>query len=282
MTFRADRFATLYFFHPLRRLGAQRNRIPILMYHSISASDDSARHPYYQTVTSPRVFGQQLKFLHDNGYKSINLTDAVTRLRESAPHDQRSVVITFDDGFQNFYSQAFPLLNKYNFTATMFLPTSYIHRDTRRFNDIECLTWSEVRELQKFGTHFGSHTVTHPQLRTLGPKDLETEIRCSKRTIEDELGFPVDSFSYPYAFPETDARFRERLGGLLEKNGYQNGVSTIIGTADGTGGQFFMKRLPVNSCDDLLLFRAKLEGGYDWLHPLQYASKLTSPAPSRS
>jgi len=282
MPFRVDRFATLHFFHPLRRLGVGRAGIPILMYHSISDSDDSSRHPYYRTVTSPGVFEQHLKFLRDNGYKSISLSDAVSRLRAGAPDNERTVVITFDDGFRNFHSQAFPLLNKYGFSATMFLPTSYIDRDTRKFKGVDCLTWRQVRDLQKAGMHFGSHTVTHPQLKNVGPKELETEIRCSKQTIEDELGRAVASFAYPYAFPETDSAFRQRLHGLLEKNGYENGVSTIIGTADDAGARFFLKRLPMNSFDDVPLFRAKLEGGYDWLHALQRGSKLLPTAPWRS
>jgi peptidoglycan/xylan/chitin deacetylase (PgdA/CDA1 family) len=280
--FRADRLATLYLFHPLRNLHRQAAGIPILMYHSISAPNDSNRHPYYQTVTSPHVFEQHLKFLRDSGYKSIGLTDALSRLHESPPDHARTVVITFDDGFADFYSQAFPLLSQYGFTATMFLPTSYIDRAPRKFKGVECLTWSQARELQKAGMHFGSHTVTHPQLKNLGPKELETEIRCSKRTIEDELGTAVASFSYPYAFPETDGPFRQRLGGLLEENGYQNGVSTIIGTANAAGARFFLKRLPINTCDDLPLFRAKLEGGYNWLHTVQYASKFLTAHPAES
>lgn len=272
--FRADRFATLYVFQPLRRLGAQGTRIPILMYHGISDFDDSSRHPYYRTLTAPRVFDRHLKFLHDNGYRTTSLSDAVRCLRGPAADAKKTVVITFDDGFQDFYTNAFPTLSRYGFSATMFLPTAYIDRGARKFNGVDCLTWSQARELQKAGMQFGSHTVTHPQLKNLDLKNLKDEIRCSKQRIEEELGSPVTSFAYPFAFPETDVPFRQQLGELLEENGYENGVSTIIGTADRAGDRFFMKRLPMNSCDDLPLLKAKLEGGYDWLHTLQYASKL--------
>jgi peptidoglycan/xylan/chitin deacetylase (PgdA/CDA1 family) len=271
---RADRFATLYFFHPLRRLRAGAAKIPILMYHGISDLDESTRHPYYRTATAPHVFEKHMRFLREHGYKSVSLTDAAGRLSKDAPGSEQEVVITFDDGFRDFYTDAYPILSAHGFTATMFLPTAYIDRDARKFNGIECLTWSQVRELRGAGTHFGSHTVNHPQLKNLNPKKVEEEIRCSKQKIEEELGCAVSSFSYPYAFPETGGAFRRQLGELLEKNGYQNGVSTIIGSADRSDSRFFMKRLPVNSCDDIALFRAKLEGGYDWLHTLQYASKL--------
>jgi peptidoglycan/xylan/chitin deacetylase (PgdA/CDA1 family) len=143
-----------------------------------------------------------------------------------------------------------------------------------KFKEVACLTWSQIRELRKMGVQFGSHTVTHPQLRGMKTEDVRTEVRCSKATIEDKLSAPVKSFAHPFAFPETDRVFRQRLRATLEDAGYENGVSTIIGTADRTDDGFFMKRLPVNSSDDLRFFRAKLEGGYNWLRPIQYCIKL--------
>jgi peptidoglycan/xylan/chitin deacetylase (PgdA/CDA1 family) len=278
--FRADRLATLYVFHPLRRLLPRGTRIPILMYHSISDANDSSRHPYYRTVTAPRVFEQHLRFLHDRGYKTISLSEAVRRLREpevgvvGVVGVDKAVVITFDDGFQDFYSRAFPLLTKYGYSATVFLPTAYIDHNARDFNGVQCLTWSQVRELQRMGVQFGSHTVTHPQLNTLSPKDVGEEVRRSKEGIEEELGCPAVSFSYPYAFPENDAVFRERLRNLLLECKYENGVSTVIGTSDRTTDIFFLKRLPLNSYDDCWLFEAKIEGGYDWLRAPQLIRKV--------
>lgn len=272
--FRADRLASLYFFHPLRRLRRRVSGIPILMYHSISDFDVRTGHPYYGTVTAPGVFDRHLKQLHEKGYKTISLNEAVRRLHSPQTDTGNAVVITFDDGFRDFYSNAFPILCKYRYSATVFLPTAYIDREARKFKDITCLTWGEVRELQKAGIDFGSHTVTHPQLRNLDTKGIEEEVRCSKEKIEEELGCPTSSFSYPYAFPETDGDFTRRLQSILAECGYGNGVSTVIGTADRAANIFFLKRLPMNSHDDPHLFEAKIEGGYDWLRALQYASKL--------
>jgi peptidoglycan/xylan/chitin deacetylase (PgdA/CDA1 family) len=255
-------------------------RIPILMYHSISDSNDSNRHPYYRTVTTPRVFEQHMKFLRDDGYQTIGLSEAVQRLKGPTEAAEKKVAITFDDGFEDFYSNAFPVLSKYRQSATMFLPTAYIGHQARKFKTTECLTWKQVRELQEAGMQFGSHTVTHPQLRTLDTRDVEDEVRRSKDEIENELGSPVTSFSYPYAFPEADSAFTQRLGTILEETGYENGVSTIIGKAKAAKGRFFMSRLPANSSDDIPLFSAKLNGGYDWLHMLQLGSKFR-PSPSR-
>ena len=135
------------------------------------------------------------------------------------------------------------------------------------------MTWGEVRELHGAGIAFGSHTVSHQQLTTLTVPEVEEEIRGSKETIEDRLGCPIESFSYPFAFPETDRTFKGILKDLLIAQGYKNGVTTIIGTVRTETDLFFLPRLSVNSWDDLLLFGAKLQGGYDWLHFLQRLKK---------
>ena len=143
-----------------------------------------------------------------------------------------------------------------------------------RFNDTDCLTWPEIRELQQAGMEFGSHTVSHPQLHALNLREVEGELRASKQTIEDKTGTGVRCFSYPYAFPESDRNFVRSLRDILQAAGYNEGVSTIVGTAQRGSDQLFLERLPVNSWDDLHFFKAKLEGGYDWLHSFQYARKM--------
>jgi peptidoglycan/xylan/chitin deacetylase (PgdA/CDA1 family) len=243
------------------------------MYHSISDGSTEHVHPYYRTVATPEVFAGQMKYLHENGYSTVSLCETVDCIERTDHNRLRPVAITFDDGFQDFYTHAFPILNSYGFKAIVFLPTAYIGTEAQEFKGSACLNWRQVRELEKAGIEFGSHTVTHPQLKSLKSEHVLDELRSSMEMIEQQLGRPVKSFSYPYAFPETDRAFRQRLRGFLEESGYANGVSTIIGTADRTGDRFFMKRLPVNSCDDPRLFRAKLEGAYDWLHTVQHVSK---------
>lgn len=270
---RADALATLYFFHPLRKLRPQSNRIPILMYHSVSDAVQEGIHPYYRTVTTPAVFERQIRYLREHGYKSISPAEAAQLMDSDRRISGRPVAITFDDGFRDFYTNAFPVLQKYGFNAIVYLPTAYIGAAPKQFNGVECLTWNQVRELKAAGTEFGSHTVTHPHLRSVDNAQVHHEVRASKVMIEQELGAEVNSFSYPYAFPEMDRTFTRNLRHMLEEEGYENGVSTIIGTADTAGDRYFMRRLPVNSCDDERLFRAKLDGSYDWLHAVQRAAK---------
>jgi peptidoglycan/xylan/chitin deacetylase (PgdA/CDA1 family) len=280
---RLDRFLTLTLFGPLAGLRHNKDlRIPILMYHSISNDSENGTHPYYRTCTSPEVFKSHMRFLQDYNYSVISLSDAINLLNDTAeqPLAQsktdrvRYVVITFDDGFRDFYTHASPILQKYGFTATMFLTTSFISNHGKRFKEKPCLSWNEVRELHQKGISFGSHTITHPQLKILPREHVQREVKESKDIIENELGSAIESFSYPYAFPEEDNQFKLFLRDTLKSSGYQYGVSTILGIASRTQNQFFLRRIPANSYDDAALFKAKIKGAYDWLHKPQYLFKM--------
>jgi peptidoglycan/xylan/chitin deacetylase (PgdA/CDA1 family) len=274
MSFRFDRFATLYLVNPLRRSASgNKPSIPILMYHSISGEAETA-HPYYRTSTSPQQFALQMKYLHENGYRTASLPEIVGQLQGKGAVVDKQVVITFDDGYRDFYHHAFPALSQYGFSATIFLPTAYIGDHPVQFKGKDCLTWAEVRELSKHGILFGSHTVTHPQLRELSVPAINAEIANSKATIEEKLGSAVGSFAYPYAFPQTDSDFTKTLRDSLRRAGYQNGVCTIVGRANRNSEPLFLERLPVNSCDDRALFSAKLAGAYDWICTSQYVAKM--------
>lgn len=273
MGLRIDRLTTLYVVDPLRRTFTDKVSIPILMYHSIADEDENGVHPYYRTSTAPRMFAAQMKSLHDAGFSVIGVGEAIRRL--SAAHTMKnSVVITFDDGYRDFYTNAFPILLRYGFTATMFLPTAHVGHSSLTFKGKECLNWNEVRELQKHGISFGSHTVTHPQLHDLDVHSIRQEIVVSKQTIEQHLGCPVSSFSYPYAFPEADNAFKAKLKDELEQAEYENGVCTTVGRLFSVSDPFFLNRLPVNSADDPRLFHAKLAGSYDWVAKPQYIVKM--------
>jgi peptidoglycan/xylan/chitin deacetylase (PgdA/CDA1 family) len=269
-----DRAISLHLFQPMNRLRRRGGQaVPILMYHRVPEEDNCTTHPYYCTSTTVQVFEQQVRFLRQNGYRAVSVAEAYRRVQAAEP-GEKLVAITFDDGYRDFYTHAFPIMSRYGYLATVFLPTAYIGDVPREFHGEECLTWSQVRELRKAGVEFGSHTVTHPQLQNVSPQQLRDELGRSKDQIEEKLGEPVETFSYPYAFPETDQGFIRQLRELLQETGYRDGVSTIIGRLGKSDNRLFMKRLPVNSHDDSGFFQAKLEGGYDWLRAVQFATKL--------
>lgn len=268
--FRLDRFLTLYFFHPLSPRGKSANdlRIPILMYHSVSDTAEHGVHPYYRISTTPTIFAEQMRFLKESDYTPVDLKD-LGHCPATGRSKKKCVAITFDDGYDDFHTMAFPILEEHRFPATVFLPTAFIGSSNERFPGKKHLNWEQVAELSNKGISFGSHTVTHPFLITLKNGELEYEVRKSKETIEDKLGQAIHTFSYPFKFPDENRRFKEKLKGLLQETGYTCGVTTRIGRTSETDDAYFMKRLPVNSSDDTSLFQAKLEGGYDWLYPFQ-------------
>ena len=204
----------------------------------------------------------------------------------------RLVCLTFDDGFRNFYTEAFPVLQEHSFTATMFLPTAFIGDTRRRFRPStlnpqpstsrDCLTWSEVAELHRAGIEFGSHTVSHPKLVELPWPEVESEISNSKSEIEARLGAPISSFCYPYAFPQADRQFAHRFTGLLAETGYRCCTTTELGRVHACSDPFRLKRLPANSLDDAALFAAKLDGAYDWLGTIQALSKKLKRSVTRA
>lgn len=271
---RIDRAVTLKVVQPARRLfgNSDLRRIPVLMYHGINNVTRN-RHPYFETNTSPAVFARQMQQLREHGYRSVTLDAAISAI-DSGRCDEKSVVITFDDGFRDFYTHAMPILQENHFSATMFIVSGFIGSRPICFDDREVMTWGEVREIMSCGIEIGSHTVSHFQLRNLHPRSVESEIKYSKNVIEDRLGVSVVAFSYPYAFPEQDSTFRGQLQHYLRSSGYDYGVTTILGSANQRSDRYFLPRLPVNEHDDARLFQAKLEGDYDWLHAPQLMHKF--------
>jgi peptidoglycan/xylan/chitin deacetylase (PgdA/CDA1 family) len=300
---RLDRFLTLYLFHPLTRIlgRASGPRISILMYHSISDKDAEVSHPYFQTNTKPEIFTRQMQFLADNDYQVISLSEAidlisdqslssaspvtghqppvtavkppVTGHRSPVTEAPRYVVLTFDDGYRDFHDVAWPILKKFGYAATMFLPTGCISSDRKQLNGRDCLTWDEVTSLAGQGAEFGAHTVSHVQLYQIDRKDIEHELRASKQTIEATLGKDVEHYSYAYAFPEQDQDFVDFYEKNLREAGYAGAVTTKIGTVKPGNNPYCLKRIPVNSQDDAELLQAKLECGYDWLNGAQVVKK---------
>jgi peptidoglycan/xylan/chitin deacetylase (PgdA/CDA1 family) len=263
--FRLDRFVTLWFARPLGRALASPSgfRLPVLMYHGVSDELDDTVSPYYRTVTSPDIFAEQMTLLRHAGYEALSLREGLERLR--LKKTGKLVVITFDDGFRDFHTHAFPALRRQGFGATVFLPTAFIGHQPREFKSRPCLTWDEARELQKAGIEFGSHTVNHPTLYELSFAQIRAELEQSKAVMENELGAPVSSFAYPYAFPSADRPFVGTFTETLKAVGYECAVTTRIGRVAAQDNPFTLRRLPVNSADDAAMFRAKLDGAYDWL-----------------
>jgi len=270
---RFDYYSTLYIMKPfLNNLKNRKGkRIPILMYHSISDDPETNVKPFYRINTSGYLFEEQMKYLKENNYSSIYLDDLQSSFEERS--DKKNVIITFDDGYRDFYLNAFPVLQKYGYTAVVFLPTGFISRERKIFNDRECLTWNEVRELHALGIQFGSHTENHQKLIQLSDSEISAEIKNSLFEIEQNLGTKIKQFCYPYAYPELNTAFRINFKSILNSFGIEYSTTTMIGTTKRDDDFLELKRIHINNTDDFSIFGAKLEGYYDWVHYLQYVSK---------
>jgi peptidoglycan/xylan/chitin deacetylase (PgdA/CDA1 family) len=288
-----DHFFTLYFFRYLKRLlvGDDPFKVNILMYHSIS-DDVEKGHPYFWLNTPPEVFAEQMRFLQEHNFRVIPLLKAVELIQDSKmvpgqtgilgppskPEKERIinlkkknrsqfryVVLTFDDGYRDFYSRAFPILKRYGYQAAVFLPTAFIDGSIRGLRDKRHLNWDQVQELHGCGVLFGSHTKTHPKLYDISWNAIGRELSDSKQQLESKLRVPVQAFAYPYAYPKEDRSFVNRFMWELKNQGYLAAVTTSIGQAGPSSNPFCLMRLPVNKRDTGPIFKAKLEGAYNWL-----------------
>jgi len=210
-------------------------RVPIITYHSI---DDSGS----VISTAPSIFKRHVAALADAGYYSLTLRELVSRMNAGVPLPAKPVVLTFDDGFKNFYTEAYPILDTHGFTATVFLVTDHCGRfndwagNPKDFPRSELLSWEEIRELCDAGVEFGSHTRTHPDLMSISPSSLENEIAGSKASLDDELGVETVSFAYPFG------RKDDRVKRTAAAN-FKAATSTVLGKVTPQSDLYALERL---------------------------------------
>jgi peptidoglycan/xylan/chitin deacetylase (PgdA/CDA1 family) len=196
--------------------------IPILLYHRVVPVLPD-QDPFGNCVTTD-VFAKQLQWLSDHGYHCASLHDLERCLpsqgRKPERLPSRSFLITFDDGYQDNYLYAWPLLQHFGFTATIFLVTGMIGRDNRfdpahSYSLTEMLSSAEIQEMYRHGIHFESHTCSHPNSLAELPDDaLQDELERSRTDIANLVGTPSRYFAYPHS--KTDPRVER----AVEEAGY--------------------------------------------------------------
>lgn len=249
----------------------------ILMYHGICDRPEPGRHPYFKTVTSTTRFAEQMEWLAESGAEVVpleawNSPTLETALPEVDGLTKRSgpkVILTFDDGFQDFDTGAFPILRSHRFPATVFLPTAYIGTGLELLPGVKHLDWNSVEKLAGAGIRFGSHTATHRPMATLTSREIMVELRTSAADISKHIETKVTEFSCPFAFPQADRATLQAITSALTTCGYTVAVTTKIGRVNPSDDALSLRRIPVNGEDDRKLFLAKLAGGYDWLGGVQ-------------
>nr|WP_156315082.1 trifunctional glycosyltransferase/class I SAM-dependent methyltransferase/polysaccharide deacetylase [Mesorhizobium japonicum] len=205
----------------------QRQRVPVLMYHSVSDDGPAALARFRLT---PAAFGSQMAWLRANGFHAINSEQLEGRIANRQPFVGRPVLITFDDGFQNFADHAWPTLRANDLTAEVFLVTDLVGKvaqwDAHNGPPTQLMDAGTVRRLAGEGAFFGSHMATHRAIDGLSSSDLAAELLRSRMFIERWTGRPTTAFTAPFSVTD------RRLGRLARECGYRIGFGARHGPAD--------------------------------------------------
>lgn len=249
----------LKYYSKLNQAITRKKKITIVSYHSISPIS----HRY---AITPRTFDGQIAFIKQN-YKVIKLN----QIPEAFGNDEKGVrqlVVTFDDGFSNFFQFAYPILQKHSIPCTMFLPSGLIGQynvwDSKRdfLPKIEIMNKQELLALKSGGlVDFGSHTIDHVSMRNLSRDEMKRQVVDSKKQLEDLFGFRIYMFAYPYGRLGNVSRLSRKI---LSESGYEIAVTARWGTLQSHQNILDLKRIFVDEEDDNEDIRAKIEGHYDW------------------
>lgn len=230
--------------------------IPILMYHKVNP--DSASGSYGLRVI-PREFEKQMAYLSKSGYSAISLADLADHFEKGKPLPERPVIITFDDGYLDNYTYAYPILKKYGMTATIFVVAGTVgginefDYSAGRQPLNKMAGWPQLKEMAAGGMTIGSHTVRHPRLTRVDAEEAWHEIAGSRRLLEARLKMPVEFFCYPYG------NYSGSIAEMVRKSGYRAAVTTVQGLGDFRQQPFTLKRIRIRGDYNLTRFAEELE-----------------------
>lgn len=226
-----------------------KNRGVILLYHSVDCND------VYLTV-KPEVFEKQMGYLKKNNFNVIGLGELVEILKNKKEILPKTVVLTFDDGFLSHYKNVYPVLAKYNFSATFFISTGKIGGEINNSENKPQPTagWEEIKEMNKSAlTDIEPHAVTHRELTELNEEDAKNEIINSKKEVEEKLNKKCHFFAPPRG------AYNDKTLNLIKENGFVASVTIEEGLIGKNADPFRLKRNTIDSsCNSDIQFSARL------------------------
>jgi len=235
----------------------------ILNYHSI--------HPKHKFATKPDVFLQQMEYISSN-FKMISLTEFYAIRTAQKILSDRIAIVTFDDGYEDNYEYAFPILKKLGIPATIFLTTGFINDEIdiakrdRTYIGLKALKWKQILQMRDEGITFGSHTRTHPILTDISLRDAESNIVHSKNILEDRLNESIKMFAYPLGHRKT---FNPSIIKLLKKHEFELACSTLWGCDNSDTDIYALHRIRIDACDTINDFKEKISGKWEFIRWVQ-------------
>ena len=231
----------------------QKYVVPILMYHSVNPNAK----PENRLAVSIKSFERQMHFFKRYHYNVMALEGLANLIKEKKKIPPKTVALTFDDGYKDNYTYAFPILKKYNFPATVFIIIKEVGRSQE-----DRLSWEEIQVMRDSGIiTFGSHTLgPEPLINIKSEQKLRSEIFDSKRILEEKLGKRITAFSY------AGGMFNENIRQLVINAGYKFAVATNPGKKFANDDIFALKRLRISSSsDNLFVFWLETTGLYTFI-----------------
>jgi len=231
--------------------------VPVLMYHRIALDGPDALSRFR---VAPEVFRKQMQFLRREGYYTLTAQGLAALLREGKPIQGRPVVLTFDDAYLDFLTDAFPILAENGFGADVFVVTDKVGGrsdwDAAYGEPAPLMSWADIRILHRQGICFGSHLASHRPASSLDNATLLGEAALSRNALENQLGEAVTSIALPFGCTDF------RVSSILAHTGYEIGFSTKASRVSSADPALFLPRLEVRGGLPLTAF-AELMGQPD-------------------
>jgi peptidoglycan/xylan/chitin deacetylase (PgdA/CDA1 family) len=240
----------------------------ILGYHSIN--------PGHRFSTSPQDFEGQMLFIKEN-YEVISLEDLNKIDCNSLAGGKIKVILTFDDGYEDNFIYAYPILKKLNLPATVFITTDFVFNNvdiTKNwlpYNGLKPLNVSQVKEMLNNGISIGSHGKTHRRSSDLTLEEFIAELSESRQAIREHLGVNVNTYAFPYGQKKDCVRFSPSV---FAENGYELVCTTSWGINFKRYNKFKLKRIRIDNFDTIGDFKQKLRGKWDFIKYFQAIKNL--------
>ena len=221
--------------------------MPILLYHHIGILADGAGGEWANTTISAEGFEEQMAYLANHGYRTVQVIDVVDALAGRKTLPAKPVVVSFDDGWIDCYESAFPVLRKYGLTGTFFIAANWVERG---MDDV--MSWTQILQMSNTGMEIGSHSMTHPYLTQSDGRMLGWELEASKAMLEERMNWPVEVLAYPFGLYDSNVMTR------AEEAGYRGAVTIDEGWVVSGDNPFEMPRVTVRYGTDLETFKRML------------------------